>query len=63
MEVLFGKEEINEDLIEYGVQFDMDETEQASFTTLLDSFIILLNNSTSLPPYRKVSIDRYQYFK
>ena len=57
------KEEINEDLVEYGIRFNIGEVEQASLSKLLDSFIILLNNSSNLPPYRKVSIDRYQYFK
>lgn len=57
------KEEINEDLVEYGIKFIITKGEQAAFTTLLNSFIILLNNSSNLPLYRKVSVDRDQYFK
>lgn len=57
------KEEINEDLVEYGIKFNIDEEEQAAFSTLLNSFIILLKNSTNLPPYRRVTMDKYQYFK
>ena len=57
------KEEINEDLTEYGIEFSIDGEELTSLSNLLDSFIIMLNNSTSLPPYRKVSVDRVQYFK
>ncbi|RHW39974.1 EAL domain-containing protein [Lysinibacillus yapensis] len=56
------KEEINEDLMEYGIKFILEEDEQASLSTLLNSFSILLNNNTSLPPYRKVIVDKYQYF-
>lgn len=57
------KEEINEELLEYGIKFNSGEAELASFSTLLDSFIILLKNSENLPPYRKVTVDKYQYFK
>ncbi|MFJ8234632.1 EAL domain-containing protein [Ureibacillus sp. NPDC094379] len=57
------KEEMNEDLVEYGIKFVIDEDELASFSTLLNSFIIILKNSSNLPPYRKASINRYQYFK
>lgn len=57
------KEEINEDLMEYGIKFSISEEEQASLSTLLDSFITLLNTTTSLPPYRKVSVAKSQYFK
>ena len=45
------------------LSFLLTEEELASLSNLLDSFIIMLNNSTSLPPYRKVSVDRVQYFK
>jgi len=57
------KEEINENLLEYGVKFIIGEKEQAALSNLLDSFIILLKSNTGLPPYRKVSVGRYQYFK
>nr|WP_106784400.1 EAL domain-containing protein [Lysinibacillus timonensis] len=57
------KNEINEDLMEYGIQFTAGEEEQTSFTKLLNDFINLLKNSSHLPPYRKVDVDRYQYFK
>lgn len=33
------KEEINEDIMEYGIEFTISEDEQASLSTLLDSFI------------------------
>ena len=61
--LFFWKEEINEDLTEYGIEFSNSDEEQVLLSNLLNSFIILLNNSTSLPSYRKVSVDRYQYFK
>ncbi|MEH7248169.1 EAL domain-containing protein [Neobacillus niacini] len=61
--IIVWKEEINEDLLEYGIEFFIDEEEQAALSTLLHSFIMLLNNSTSLPPYRKVTVDKSQYFK
>jgi diguanylate cyclase (GGDEF)-like protein/PAS domain S-box-containing protein len=57
------KEEINEDLIEYGIKFIMGEDEQTSLASLLDTFNELLKNSTSLPPYKLVKEDKYQYFK
>ena len=57
------KEEVNEDLMEYGIEFNINTMERASLSTLLDSFNILLNNGTSLPPYRKVSVAKSQYFK
>ena len=57
------KEEINEDLVEYGVKFNIEKDEQAALSTLLDSFILLLKNNSSLPPYRKITIDKYHYFK
>lgn len=57
------KEEINEDLMEYGIKFTIEEEEQASLSTLLNSFIVLLKSSTNLPPYRKSDVDKYQYFK
>ena len=39
------------------------EDEQTSLASLLNSFNKLLKNSTSLPPYKMVKEDRYQYFK
>lgn len=56
------KEQVNETLTEYGIQFITNEKEQASFSITLNSFVILLKNSSTLPPYRKVDKDRYQYF-
>jgi hypothetical protein len=44
-------------------EFRFDGEEQAVLSTLIHSFIMLLNNNTSLPPYRKVSVDKSQYFK
>ncbi len=60
---IIWKEEINEDLVEYGIQFILNEDEQAALSNLLNSFIILLTNQSFLPPYRKVSVERSQYFK
>ena len=57
------KEEINEDLIEYGIKFIIGQDEQTSLASLLNSFDKLLKNSTSLPSYKMVKEDRSQYFK
>ena len=57
------KEEINEDLIEYGIKFMIGKDEQASLSSLIHTFTKLLKNSTNLPPYRMVTEDTYQYFK
>ena len=57
------KEEINEDLIEYGIKFIIGKDEQASLSSLIHTFTKLLKNSTNLPPYRMVTEDTYQYFK
>ncbi|WP_052123985.1 EAL domain-containing protein [Ureibacillus manganicus] len=57
------KEEINEDLVEYGIKFIIEEKELETLSTLLNTFIILLNNSNTLPAYRRVRVDKYQYFK
>ena len=57
------KEEINEDLIEYGVKFIIKKDEQDSLSKILSTFEILLKNSTHLPPYRMVTQERYEYFK
>lgn len=47
------KEEMNEDLTEYGIKFLCEKEEQAPFT-LLNSFIVLSKDSKTLPSYRKV---------
>jgi diguanylate cyclase (GGDEF)-like protein/PAS domain S-box-containing protein len=60
---LVWKEEINEDLIEYGIKFILSEDERTSLASLLNTFNKLLKNSTSLPPYKIVKEDKYQYFK
>ena len=39
------KEEINEDLVEYGIKFIIGKDEQASLSKLLSTFNILLKNS------------------
>ena len=57
------KEEINEDLIEYGIKFIIEKDEQDSLSKILSTFEILLKNSTHLPPYRMVTEERYEYFK
>ena len=57
------KEEINEDLIEYGIKFMIGKDEQASLSSLIHTLTKLLKNSTNLPPYRMVTEDTYQYFK
>ena len=57
------KEEINEELIEYGIKFMIGKEEQASLSSLIHTLTKLLKNSTSLPPYRMVTEDTYQYFK
>lgn len=57
------KDEINEDLVEYGIQFISENNGQAALSTLLDTFINLTQNSNALPSYRKVNVDMYQYFK
>ena len=57
------KEEINEDLIEYGIKFMIGSDEQAALSNLLHTLSKLLKNSTNTPPYRMVTEDTYQYFK
>ena len=57
------KEEVNEDLIEYGIKFMIGKDEQASLSSLIHTLTKLLKNSTNLPPYRMVTEDTYQYFK
>ncbi len=57
------KEEINEDLTEYGIKFIIGQDEQTSLARLLNSFDKLLKHSTSLPSYKMVKEDRSQYFK
>ena len=56
------KEEMNDDLTEYGIKFIIDEDEQSSLASLLHTFDKLLKNSTSLPPYKMVKEDKYQYY-
>ncbi|MEH7254539.1 EAL domain-containing protein [Neobacillus niacini] len=57
------KEEINEDLIEYGVQFKYEKDEQTALSRLLNTFDNLLKNRNKLPSYRVVKEDPYQYFR
>lgn len=57
------KEEINDHLFEYGVKFKLSQEGQSQLATLLDTFIELLKNSTTLPPYRKVDVSMYEYFR
>ena len=47
------KEEINDDLMEYGIKFIIGKENKLLFLDFY-SFNILLKNSTSLPPYRMV---------
>ena len=57
------KDEVNEELTAHGIQFEFTKEERAKFSKLLNSFIVLASNSTSLPPYQKITVDRYEYFK
>ncbi|MDR7238777.1 EAL domain-containing protein [Neobacillus drentensis] len=57
------KEEINDDLTEYGIQFRFGKDEQAALSRLLNTFEYLLKNSNKLPSYRVVKEDPYQYFR
>lgn len=47
------KEEMNEDVTEYGIKFILNSGEEALISTLLNSFVILLRSGKSLPAYRK----------
>lgn len=57
------KEEINDDLFEYGVKFKLNQEEQNHLSNVLNSFIHVLKSGTTLPPYRKVDVSMYEYFK
>ncbi|SOC38537.1 EAL domain-containing protein [Ureibacillus acetophenoni] len=58
------KEEMNEDITEYGIKFSLGSEEQTSVSALLNSFIILSKSSDSLPSYRKASVFGInEYFK
>ena len=57
------KEEINEELVEYGIKFIIGKEEQASLSALIHTFIKLLKHGKSLPPYRMINEDMNQYFK
>ena len=57
------KEEMNNDLIEYGVEFIIRGAEQAALTKLLNTFDVLLRGKSILPEYNIVKEDRYQYFQ
>ncbi|MBU8880366.1 EAL domain-containing protein [Bacillus sp. FJAT-29790] len=57
------KEEINDDITEYGIEFMITENEQTILAKLLNTFKILLENRTGLPKYKMVKGDKYQYFR
>ncbi|MFJ8064732.1 EAL domain-containing protein [Psychrobacillus sp. NPDC096426] len=57
------KEEINEELVEYGIKFIIGKGEQTSLSSLINTFTKSLKHDKSLPPYRMINEDRYQYFK
>lgn len=49
------KEEVNEDLAEYGVKFIFEnDEERAKFTTILDT---LAKNHKKVPPYKRAIVD------
>lgn len=58
---LFGrivwKEELDQDLIEYGIQFIISDAEQEKLSKLLE----LTKNIFKLPPHNTVKEDKYQY--
>lgn len=58
------KKEVSEDLTEYGVQFILENNEQASLSTLLYTFVnIMKNRKDSYLPYRTADIlDKIEYF-
>lgn len=60
--IIIWKEEMNEDLVEYGVQFVMDEAEKPYLTSLINNFSDLLLNGDTIPSYRSITEDPYQYF-
>ncbi|MGX9134104.1 EAL domain-containing protein [Rummeliibacillus sp. JY-2-4R] len=57
------KEEMNEELLEYGVSFMIDQNEQIKINTLLSSYHVLLKNKHNLPSHRLTSEHINHYFK
>jgi diguanylate cyclase (GGDEF)-like protein/PAS domain S-box-containing protein len=57
------KEEINEDLIEYGIQFRYEKDEQTALSRTLNTLDELLKNRNVLPSCRVVKEDPNQYFR
>ncbi len=57
------KEEINEDLIEYGIQFRYEKDEQTALSRILNTLDKLLKNRNNLPACRVVNEDPNQYFR
>ena len=57
------KEEMNEELLEYGVNFMIDQNEQTKINTLLSSYHVLLKNKHNLPSHRLTSEHINHYFK
>ncbi len=57
------KEEINEELLEYGIKLIVGQNEKMKLDTLLSSFSILLKNGHTHQSYRTTSDDINYYFK
>lgn len=57
------KEEEHDDITEYGIKFIIQEKEQSRIGTILNSFDVLMKNSTNLPSYRMVKEDKLQYLQ
>ncbi|WP_096551741.1 PilZ domain-containing protein [Ureibacillus thermosphaericus] len=52
------KEEVNEDLAEYGVKFIFEnDEERTKFTIILDTFVTLAKNHKKVPPYKRAIVD------
>ncbi|MBS4179162.1 EAL domain-containing protein [Lederbergia citrea] len=60
---IIWKEEVNDEISEYGIEFIIDENERTNLDKLLNTFTILMKNPTTLPQYNMVVEDKFQYFR
>ncbi|MHC0038886.1 EAL domain-containing protein [Pseudoneobacillus sp. C159] len=57
------KEEDNEDITEYGIEFMIGEHESTYINGILNSFAVLMNNNIGPATYKMVTENNYEYFQ